>query len=303
MTETVGFAWWMPSTGGSQQAFVGNYTGLEAAGFEVRAYTNQSLPQMIASAAGLDWALVPFVFDPEPIAALADETHVHLQIGGYGADDFDAAREAIAAADTVSVLDPQLADAFGVPDAPWIPNPPNAHLFDATDSESGPVLVPKAHESGGLGPAREVVAAHPDREFVVLGASLPDPPPNVRVRPKVPWSWMPRLYADASAVLNPREREGLPNVAYEAFLTATPYVALDGGAIGDTQAAVEPLVEYVGRPARDPPAAAVGDHFATTLGDATPAVGRAGREWAEQWAATGWDWVAKADAIRELVGP
>lgn len=300
MTETVGLAWWTPADGGSQQAFVKNYAGLDAAGYEVRAYTAESLPLMVERATEFDWAFVPFVFSPEWVERLAERTHVHLQIGGYGGDDFDAAERAIDAADSVSVLDPQLAGPFDSPGAPWIPNPPNLECFDATDSTEGYVLVPKQAAGGGLGAFRETVEAHPDEEFVVLGSSFPGPPANVTIRPKVPWSWTPEVYAGAKSVVNVFEREGLPNVAYEAFLTATPYVAVHEAGIGWTQAAGEPLVTRIADSASSflPN---YSDHYVTELEDATPEVGRRGRAWVEAWAETGWGWAKKFDAVQEVV--
>jgi hypothetical protein len=300
MTETVGFAWWMPADGGSQQAFVQNYNGIRAAGFEPDGFTSESADQML-SAKDFDWAFVPFVFDPEFINGLAENTHVHLQIGGFGRNDWASAEQSIDAADSISVLDPQLAEAFGVPDAPWVPNPPNHTMFEQTENpEDGYILIPKQHETGGLGPERELIEAHPDERFLMLGSSFPDPPVNVTIKPKVPLSWMPEVYAGAKAVMNIVEREGLPNTAYEAFLTGTPYIYRESGSIGSTQITEEPLVEEIGSAAGEVCIGhGLGDHAVRDIHKATPEVGRAGREWAEAWIETGWGWPEKFKYIGE----
>lgn len=304
MTGRVLFAWWAPSNGGSQQAFVCNHDGLAGAGHEVAVFTDRSLDTMVSKAAGADWALVPFVFYPEVVEALAERTHVHLQIGGYGADDWDAAERSIEAADSVSVLDPHLAQRFGVVGEPWIPNPPNRQMFSAQPvPPDGYVLVPKQAEGGGLGEARRTVEEHPDTDFVVRGSSFPDPPDNVTIKPKAPLSWMPEVYAGAKAVLNPHGPEGLPNVAYESFLTGTPYVCLHGEGIGHTQKAAEPPVGRIGEPCADVlvDVPANGDHYARDLESADPEVGCAGREWVERWFESGWTWVSKAEAVADVV--
>lgn len=305
MTERVAFAWWPPANGGSQQAFVSNYNGLVGAGFEVVVFNSMSLGRMLDAAPSVDWAFVPFVFYPDFVEALAEETHVHLQVGGYGRDDWDAAERAIDAADTVSVLDPQLADRFGCPGAPWVPNPPNFRMFHAQPvPPDGYVLVPKQVAGGGLGGCREVAESHPDERFVVLGSSFPDPPENVTIRPKAPLSWMPEAYAGAKAVVNPVEREGLPNTAYEAFLTATPYVFLYDEGIGRTQAVTEPLVWQAGEPCDKVNALVhAGHHWTRDLDDALdhPVIGESGRQWAETWGEAGWGWAEKMETVAGVV--
>lgn len=311
----IALSWWTPTNGGSQQAIRGNYMGLEKLGHDVDIYWHTILDRLEASIDQYDLVILPYAFYSRDARILKEaDAHVHLQLGGWGANDFNRLARMADVADTISTLDPQLYRAFSErapslteQDVRVIPNPPNFELFDKTptgDVYFTPKVGDKHKEGQWL---RQIAEEHDDKMFVAnatgdVNSRLPD---NVEIRPPVPFTWMPEIYREARAVVNPAQREGLPNTCFEAFLTATPYVAVEEDGIGDIQTLPEPPVddfgltvsEFMDKHAED---VGTGDHYARTVDEATPDVGDAGREWAESWLIEQWSWKEKMEQIVEL---
>lgn len=320
----VAVAWWAPNlaAGGRAQAIRGNTRGFLEAGHDVDLYWRRDVNALQENADRYDVIVIPF-FDVQ----LDVDTHVHLQVGGYDDPDADADyfRRAFEAADSISVLDPRLAMHFhevaglDLDDVVVIPNAANTELFppQPRDRETGIVFVPKI--GGPYKKAEELNVIASGCQDVTFEAHVSGEPPrllaNVIKRASIPLSGMPRRYGDASLVLNPSLREGLPNVAFEAFMsdrvfTATPdgigllqtipMGALDVSDFGASASWF--LDEYRG-------AFHTGEHYVTAtptqLRDVIPAylnrredrdvVATAGRDWIEAFAA--FSWAGKADVL------
>lgn len=232
-------SWWRPGhrPGGRAQAIRGNVRGFLEAGHDVDLwFRDDLLADPDAVEANYDLLVVPYID-----VAIDMEIPVHLQLGGYGNPDLDGAviERALEAATSVSVLDPRLAfhyaDRAGLDlnRARVIPNAPNVDLFEPLDAylEGGHVLAPKV---GGPYKRPEILngIARSTPAITYRTFAGTDPPPvatNVVIRPAVPLSGMPDVYEAASVVLNPSVREGLPNVAFEAFASQRPFVSTPRG--------------------------------------------------------------------------
>lgn len=199
------------------------------------------------------------------------------------------------------------------------------------DGGDGHVLVPKIGNRYKPGDAlATIAAATPDVVYETsvvqpLGTTeatgTPDLPPNVYVRPGVPYTAMPRRYRRASAVLNVSEQEAGPNVAYEAWLADRPFLCTPGG-IGYHKSlpAVAVDVDDVGAPMewwldhrRGYVGAGNGEHYRAAepaaLADRVRAViandelradlVEGGREWLAQL--RGYGWAERARTIVEIM--
>lgn len=327
---TIALSWWgpQPTPGGRAQAIRGNAMGLFEAGHDVDLYWRRDINVLGTHADEYDLIIIPY-FDVQ----LDTDTHVHLQVGGYdnpdaGADYFN---EAFAAADSISLLDPRLAlhfaefTALDLEGCTIIPNAPNASVFEPMPRETqGRVLIPKIggpYKNAEI--ANEIARGADDVMFEALvGADPPRLMPNIIKRPAVPLSSMPQRYEQADLVVNPSEREGLPNVAFESFMTERMFMATPDGigllqtlprdrieaAIGDfgTANAAWFVDEY-----RDE--FNEGDHYVTAspghLTDAIPeflddpdsrwATAERGRAWIEAFASE-YDWTTKAERLVEV---
>lgn len=234
----VALTWWGPSftAGGRTQAIRGNVSGFRDAGHVVDVYWREELGRLRESADDYDLIVTPYVD-----TTIDTSAHVHLQIGGSGDPDAepDDFTPSFQAANTISVLDPRLALHFcqfadlDLRASTIIPNAPNLELFPRQpfDEAEGTVLCPKIDDRYKRANILNKVASH--TRDVSYRAHAPSPPPalmpNVTKYGYVPLSAMPRLYAEASMVFNPSHREGLPNVAFEAFLSGRPFVTTPNG--------------------------------------------------------------------------
>ena len=243
---SIAVSWWQISAGGSRQAVRGNVRALQAAGHDVDLYFGNELRQLEASASAYDAVVLPYIHYAGDWSAYED-THVHLQLGGFPAEAQPAqSKQAIETADTVSALDPSIISYFqqywqlDPIDIALVPNPPNRDLFPRHDRDMAQdhAFVPKlgsaqkdAQELGGI------ATASPDTEYHVLYTGEGVPPslsPNVQYWPSVPLTQMPTQYRDARVICNPSHKDVLPNTAFEAWLSGRPYVCRDG-AIGHIQ--------------------------------------------------------------------
>lgn len=323
----VAIAWWQPmyGAGGRSQAIRGNVTGFLEAGCDVDLYLGDDrFSDLEARADEYDLILLPFIS-----ASIETETHVHLQIGGYGPPDVDVDAFANCAglADTVSVLDAALATYFheaaglDLDVARVIPNAPNTDLFPPRghNEEQGQVFVPKVggpYKSPDL--LRQTASQTPaiGYEAIAANGSIQSPS-NVRVRPALPLDSMPDRYAAASAVYNPSSQEGLPNVAFEAFLTCRVYLARPRSiALVQTVPAADLDADDFGLAATEwlesyRTSIYTGDHYVTAADALMPrviaflmdhperraAIGDAAGEWVE---AFDFNWTDKAERILAL---
>lgn len=248
----VALSWWHPTNGGSQQAIRGNVKALREAGHDVTLYYANEISQMEADQAAYDFVLIPYPQYPGDLDVYED-THVHLQLGGFAADPNPGQTLYTARnVDTVSVLDPSYVDflsqhvTVNKSNLALIPNAPNFDLFSVEDHTNEFVLV------AGIGSAQKpttdmakIARQTPDLDYKVLynGEQPPEiGEDNVFLYPAVPFTQMPEMYKQASAVLNPSKRDVLPNTAFEAFITGTPYVVRNE-AIGFVQSVEESFVD------------------------------------------------------------
>lgn len=252
----IALLWWMPeeSPGGARQAVRGNVKGVRDAGHEIDLYYADSSGPLMRNAGDYDMVISPVIYEEDYVDMGAfDDTHLHLQIGGFGDlnKGFDGIKSAINKADSVSALDLRPLFRFkkgggmDVSDIRIIPNPPNLDLFDRENREEseGFVLVPKVgctHKTGTLlhDVARTcgniTFEAHVDNTSTLMECSEEVLPQNVRPKPPVPFTHMQSRYRDCSMVFNASERDCLPNTVYEGFMTGRPVVA-DKSGIGTTQ--------------------------------------------------------------------
>lgn len=325
--------WWEISHGGSQQAVRGNVKALKEAGHDVDLYLGPEMQQLEQRTGEYDVVVLPFIHY-DGIWEAFEDTHVHLQLGGFPAQPNPAAtQKAIEYADTVSALDPSIVGFYqqqisvDSSEIALIPNAPNRDLFDRQplDTSDGHALVVKLGSANKGATELEQVANHaPEQSFEVhyTGKDAPSLPDCVTMRPPVPFSEMPQRYAQARAVLNPSSRDVLPNTFFEAILSGRPYLCR-GTAIGHIQSVPADTLEtdHWGRSVdwwNDAvgPAVGGGRHFiacdsAEELGtsasmlldddnsDAREELITAADEWLESWG--GWDWESKGHALTAVI--
>lgn len=325
-------SWWDPTTGGSQQAIRGNTRALQDAGHDVDLYLASQIGQLEAHADEYDAVVIPYVHYHGDLAAF-DDTHLHLQLGGYPAEPQPAAtQQSLQAADTVSCLDPSILGYYqqwldiDIASVALIPNPPNRALFDrqpAKDAGEHALVVKLGSAQKGAGELYDIAKAARTETFVVHHTGengAPDLPDNVWLRPPVPFVAMPRQYGRARLVVNPSTQDVLPNTAFEAFLSGRPYVCRPE-AIGQVQsipaAALEPgefgrSVDWWHGVHR----AAIGAGEHVVLCEEPEEFGQAilelvtndrewrrvveaADEWLESWGA--WDWESKGHALTAVI--
>lgn len=248
MSETldVAISWWSPSEppGGSSQAIRGNVKAFVDAGHDVELYWHDQMALLESRADRYDLVLVPYLWANQyrDLEAYRD-THLHLQIGGYGnpENDHRLMTRVLEAADSVSVLDVGPAqfydevDGMVLDDVAVIPNAPNADLFEPqpADATEGFVFTPKTgayHKTGRLLAytasrlPMTTFEAHLKRPQDFNRATGAQKPANVHLKPPVPFPAMGTRYREALMVFNAAERETLPNVCYEAMLSERAYV-------------------------------------------------------------------------------
>lgn len=241
----VALLWWpIRGPGGAAQATRGNLKGLQALdNVDVDFYQSRedSITQFPDRIPEYDLVIYPFLHFSEWFSEdRREDTHWHLQIGGHAGDEPTrlALEETLEVTDTASVLDPNLAvyfnDRFDFPmdDVAVIPNPPNTDHFPLQPhTDSSRVFVPQIgtqHKQGRF--LAKVADVTPDIRYIAHAKAMDTDgvyaqPDNVDVIPPVPFSAMPGEYRDCAVVLSGSQREGLPNVAYEAFCSARPYVS------------------------------------------------------------------------------
>lgn len=335
----VALTWASPENppGSAAQAIRGHVRGLRAAGHAVDVYYGDGLAALPERAAEYDLVIWPSnLYNTAQLKAIdAGDTHRHFHLIGVDEPGESLAfQDAIDAADTYSAVDPNpvrfFAKRFDLDpaDVAIVPNAPNADVFPPAEPApegQGYAFAPKTgapqKEGGTLAALAE---ATPNTRYETHASdprAFEGAPFNLRVRPPVPFSRMPSRYAGAAFVVNPARNEGLPNVAFEAFLSRRAYVSRPS-AIGRVQTLPAALVEHAefGTSA-EWFADAYGDEFDTgehyvsfSEGTADVAVrqlweneynGRnrvaeAGREWVETLAER-WTWQDVAETMVEVV--
>lgn len=237
--------WWSPSVppGGASQAIRGNVCGFDSAGHDVHLYYREHITELEERAHEYDIVFSPLLYsDDYGNLSNYEDTHLHVQIGGYGSHKkkLDRFVEVAEAADTISCLDPNpVLNHFNQADTGVdihvIPNAPNIDLFAESPewADKGFVLVPKIGSDHKTGNILATIASKCDvvtfethvRDMETVHQSLEvEMPGNVKMRPPVPFTQMQRRYDECSIVMSSSERETLPNVAFEAFITGKPYV-------------------------------------------------------------------------------
>jgi glycosyltransferase involved in cell wall biosynthesis len=332
----IALTWWQISAGGSRQAIRGNVRAFEQAGHDVDLYLGNETDQLEQAARNGDYdaVVMPYIHYHGDWSAY-ENTHVHLQLGGYPAEDKPAlTKAAIENADTVSALDPTIVSHFqdfwplDPSKIALVPNPPNRDLFarHPRTAASDHVLVPKlGSPQKAVDELAEIAAASPTIEYHALyTGDSPQPPhigPNVLHQPSVPFTQMPNQYRDALVVANPSKKDVLPNTAFEAWLSGRPYVCRES-AIGYVQSipaeylntnhwgksVVQWYVEfedeigtgehYIDHDDND---AAIGEsvHTLATNPEKWERVVSAADDWLDAWG--DWDWQSKGEALTAVI--
>lgn len=324
----VALTWASPENppGSAHQAIRGHVTGLQGAGHDVDVFYGDRLRYLPEYQDKYDFVIWPSNhFNTHQIVGLDIHKHLHL-IGVDTPGNPTAFREAIQKADTISAVDPNCTkfymDTLGVDlsDARIIPNAPNIDVFSPQPNPGESVFVPKSGASQKEGDGLIKVAKQtPNVNYETRSKNpLGGVPFNVEVLPAVSWSQMERLYSQCSFVLNPAKHEGLPNVAYEAFLTERAYCSRYSS-IGRIQTLPESVIDTsdFGLPHDDfddiyADEYYYGDHYLagempeglrsavkTLVTDASKrqSLATAGRDWVESLA-NDWSWV---DVSNEIV--
>lgn len=308
----------------------GDVAGFRAAGHDVTVYYESELPQLAENADEYDLVTVPYLAK----TVETGDTHLHHQFGGYGPQDMDPqlVENTVANADTVSMLDPAIANK-----APWfqaldldpddvatVPSPPDLDLFPAqppADSD-GTVLIPNlGTEYAPDGRCARIVRHTPTITYRAHSRSVDHAlPSNVHRYPPVPVSATPDRYADADLVFNPAQAAALPNCCYQAFCSRRAYVSAPE-AIGAIQSLPADVVDTAAFGAsvewwRDTHRRSFfeGDHYAIADAEGLPdtisalmadrdrrwSVADRGREWVET-VFDDYGWQAKAETLVDLV--
>lgn len=235
--------------GGASQRIRGDVKGFVEAGHDVDLYYHDELQRLEERMEDYDLVSTPYLFaDQYHDLDAYEDTHHHLQIGGFGntRKDPNLIKQTVESADSVSVLDPNPALFYAdqidldLQETTLIPNPPNKELFepqpwDATDAYIFTPKIGAYHKTGQI--LQYVAAGNPTHVFEahvkhieIVNQYVERWPMNVHLKPPVPFSFMPMRYMGSELVLNAAERETLPNVAYEAMMSGRPYVSTEDAA-------------------------------------------------------------------------
>lgn len=240
----IALMWWPPSSGGSKQAIRGNTKAFLENDVDFDLYFNSGSDELLRRSSEYDAIITPHIHSPR-----LDEydTHVHLQLGGYPAnDDPELLKTNIEFADTISTLDPSfniqyINETLDITDYPCsvIPNPPNYKLFNKQPLSNSKdyTFVVKLGSSQKPVTGLNMIASHAANiDFIVnlTGRVNSTVNENITGYPPVPFTAMEERYEKAKVILNPSGKDVLPNTAFESFLTGRPYIVSDG-AIGVIQ--------------------------------------------------------------------